>query len=434
MAAVPSEQGGARFRWVERWYPAYGLMGASTEGMFSILLPLAAFRLGGAAHTGLVMATINLGWLLAPLWGALADRLRIHRALFAGGALAAGVALASFPVLDGQVSWLLLALAVGAGVASLNTVANLLVVEAHPKGEWDQREAWLQMFYGAGMVGGLLLAAVVSSHPDRLGLPVAGGLAVVAALWGWLSSHTPPPATASAPSHSVHAGPADAIALVPRHYGHHLSFAAIARLRRMLRSRFGLFLLVWLVANLGPAAVYALYPVLMEREFGVTPHYSAIAAAVANAAGLALYAPAGRWAVRFGAVAVLRAGIAMRVVVLLGLLMLGVTQLAGRAELALLMVGLATVAYSLLGVAGPLLTSVLTPVEEGEAMGIYMAVNAVAGMAGAALGGWAAARWGYNTAAVMGVAGTGAALLLSLPLRPRTPPPSAVVPPGAGSG
>jgi len=63
-----------------------------------------------------------------------------------------------------------------------------------------------------------------------------------------------------------------------------------------------------------------------------------------------------------------------------------------------------------------------------------MAVNAVAGMAGAALGGWAAARWGYNAAAVMGVAGAGAALLLSLPLRPRATLLPAATPPGVGSG
>ena len=67
-------------RWVEPWYLSYAILGCTMGGMFPILIPLLALkRFSSACHVGLVMAAFNLGGLMAPIWGSVADRYRIHR-------------------------------------------------------------------------------------------------------------------------------------------------------------------------------------------------------------------------------------------------------------------------------------------------------------------------------------------------------------------
>ena len=415
MSTSGRSEGGAR-RWWEAWYPAYALMGAATEGMGSMLLPLAAASRGDAAHAGLVMSAMSLGWLSAPLWGGLADRTRWHRALFTGGALVGAVALAGFRLIDERLVWLVLAALLGAGMASLNTVANLFVVEAHPKAEWDRREAWLQTFYTLGLVGGLLLSSPLSHSPLRVGLPVAALLAAIGVPAAWLTTRTPPRAggeggSGAPPVAGVRtAAQPRPITLVP---------SALRSLGRVARTRFGLLLLVWTVFSLGSTAVYALYPLLMQHEFGVRPSVSAAGYGVATGLSLLIYPPSGRWAARFGAAPLAWAGLAVRALAFLGLFLLGSATTDGGGGAALVAFGITTISYALLGTAGPLLTSALTPVKEGEAMGLFMTTSAVGGLLGAALGGWAADRWGYNSVSLIAAVGVGIALALSLPLRPQ---------------
>ena len=414
MSRPEKPDAGAR-QWWEAWYPAYALMGAATEGMASMLLPLAAARTGGATHAGLVMSAMSLGWLSAPLWGALADRSRWHRALFAGGALVAAVALAGFRLVDERLAWLLLAVLLGASMASLNTVANLFVVEAHPKAEWDPREAWLQTFYTLGLVGGLLLSSPLSHAPLRLGLPVAALLTAVAVPAGWLTTHTPPRVAGVSGSG---AAPVAGVRTAARGRPVTRLMAPLRTLTRVARTRFGLFLAVWTVFNLGSTAAYALYPLLMRHEFGVAPSVSAAGYGIATGLSLLFYPPSGRWAERFGAAPVLWIGLAVRLLGFLALVLLGLGARDGVGGPALVAFGVVTITYALLGTAGPLLTSALAPVEEGEAMGLFMMTGALGGLTGAALGGWAADRWGYGSASLIASVGVGVALALSLPLRP----------------
>jgi uncharacterized membrane protein YeaQ/YmgE (transglycosylase-associated protein family) len=53
-------------------------------------------------------------------------------------------------------------------------------------------------------------------------------------------------------------------------------------------------------------------------------------------------------------------------------------------------------------------------VGEGAGMGIFNAANAIAGVIGAALGGWVAGRWGYNAASVLAVVGVVLGLALGV--------------------
>ncbi len=177
---------------IEPWYFVYALLGLVAAGLVPVLVPLIVNQTGNAGQVGLVMAAVSLGGLTAPLWGSFADRYRLHRWLLVGGMLTTTVGLAAFAFTAQPVIWLLLAVIQGFGAAGAATVANLFVVEAHPKAEWDERIGWLQTFYGIGQVSGLLLAGVLTKTDFRVGFLVAAGLSAVAAILGWSTTKTPP--------------------------------------------------------------------------------------------------------------------------------------------------------------------------------------------------------------------------------------------------
>ncbi len=113
----------------------------------------------------------------------------------------------------------------------------------------------------------------------------------------------------------------------------------------------------------------------------------------------------------------LQIALAVRLVAFLSLFGLGFADFAVRGRLALVSFVLVVLAWSLLSVASTALAAPLAPVGKGEALGIFNAATAAAGMIGAAMGGWMAGVWGYNAAsglAAMGVA-VGLALAFALP-------------------
>lgn len=118
-----------------------------------------------------------------------------------------------------------------------------------------------------------------------------------------------------------------------------------------------------------------------------------------------------------GAVRVLQGALALRLLTVAGLLTLVGASFPGREALALAGFVLLSLAFPLLSVSSTLLTSALAPAGEGEGMGMYTAVAALAGLLGAALGGWAADAAGYPAALVLAAAGLAVALALSVPLR-----------------
>lgn len=405
-------------RWVEPWYLAYALLGATAAGLAPILLPLAVSHTGNATHIGLVMAAVSLGGLSAPLWGSLADRYRLHRWLLTGGLLVTAGGLAVFPFTTQPTVWFGLALLQGIGAAAAATVANLFVVEVHPKREWDERIGWLQTFYGGGQVAGLLLAGPFSTDHLRTGLFVAAGLTALGALLGMATAHTPPkPKGVPRPVLLDPARHGEWSLSSPQRLFHHLRARTFKVMGTALRSPFGRFLLAWVLAFGGSAAVFSLYPVLMQQLFGVAPDTSSSVFALAAGLGLLLYSPAGIWSDRWGPRWVMRTGFGLRMLAFAGLLGLGLVQFGGASWLALGAFTLVVLSWSLLTVSGTALTAKASPVGEGEGMGLYNAATAAAGVLGSALGGWAAGLWDYNAALVMAVAGVALGLLLSLGIR-----------------
>src|SRR5512142_3544947 len=126
--------------WIEGWYWSYALLGVSAAGLLPILMPLSAASGGSAALAGVVMAAFSLGGLAAPLFGGLADRKGLHRAVLMGGLGLTAAASIIFP-LAGRAG-IIPAFFQGAGIAAASTAANLFIVETHPRAEWDSRIGW----------------------------------------------------------------------------------------------------------------------------------------------------------------------------------------------------------------------------------------------------------------------------------------------------
>jgi MFS family permease len=147
--------------------------------------------------------------------------------------------------------------------------------------------------------------------------------------------------------------------------------------------------------------------------YDIPSHISSLAFAIVAGLGLALYSPAGNWSDHYGAARVLRSSIGVRGLAYVGLFGLGLIKLGLNSWLALLAFGFVVCAWSLISVSGTTLAAQLSLVGEGEGLGIYNATNALAGVAGAALGGWAAGLWGYNFIVTLAIGGAVLGLILS---------------------
>jgi DHA1 family tetracycline resistance protein-like MFS transporter len=400
--------------WIEPWYLAYALTGVVVAGLVPVLIPLMVGKSGNAGQVGLVVAAVSLGGLTSPLWGGLADRLRLHRGLLAGGMLLASLGLAVFGFVNSPIPWVILAILVGLGTASAATVANLFVVEAHPQAEWDERIGWLQTFYGIGQVAGLLLAGVLTQIDFRTSLGVTAILSAAAAILGWFTTKTPqaqlgPAAVLVHPVKNTESALSS-----PQRLFHRPNWMGIKNIGTTLNSPFGVFLFVWLLAFAGPAAVFSQYPILMQKVYGVSPATSSVAFAIIAALGLTLYTPAGKWSEHQGPRRILRVSLGIRLLAfggMFGLVFFGAGGSTG--PLALLVFAFVVLAWSLMSVSGTAMAARLSTIGEGQGLGIFNALTAVAGMLGAVLGGWAAGVWGYSSVVVLALAGVALGLGIS---------------------
>ncbi|MGH2360824.1 MAG: MFS transporter, partial [bacterium] len=193
--------------WVEPWYVVYALLGATVGGLSPILLPLAVGRTNAPSDVGLVMGAVSLGGLTAPVWGRLAERSRFRRLLLVGGLVMISIGLSAFPFTSKTTALVGLALLQGVGAAAAATVSTLFVVGIHPRAEWHARIGWLQAFYSAGGVGGLLLAGILSHVNLHIGLPMAASLVAVSIPVAWHTTLRPPSLQAGGNPRFPHGAP-----------------------------------------------------------------------------------------------------------------------------------------------------------------------------------------------------------------------------------
>lgn len=400
--------------WIEPWYWVYAILGAAIAGLIPVLLPLRVGQAGTPAQVGWVMAAVSLGGLSAPFWGILTDRYRLHRQVLILGLFLTTLGVTAFNFNSSLTIWIGLALLLSVGAAGASTVANLFIVEMHPKSEWDARIGWLQTFYGLGQVVGLVLAGFLSKIDLSFGLLTTAAMGAGGVFLGWLTTRTPPGHPDEKPVLLHTARHTEWTVHSPQRFFHHVSLDGIKQLGVVLRSRFGLFLAVWLLTFAGSAAVFSQYPLLMQQVFGITPDISSLAFGVMAGLGLTLYTPAGHWSDRFGPVRVLWVSLVMRLLAFVSLWVLGFTHFGNQGWLSLVAFAFVVFAWSMMSVSGTALAAQLSPVGEGEGMGIFNGVNALSGVVGAVLGGWVAGIWGYATTSIVAVTGVASGLVLSL--------------------
>ncbi len=113
---------------------------------------------------------------------------------------------------------------------------------------------------------------------------------------------------------------------------------------------------------------------------------------------------------------VLRGALALRLAAVIAMLGLALTHPPAQGLLAVGAFVLIVLSWSPLSVSGTALAARLLTGGEGEALGLFNGVTAVAGVLGAALGGWLAGLWGYAAAPALAVLGVAAGLLLTFAL------------------
>jgi len=422
---------------LEPWFAPFALVNGAAVGVTPILLPVVAAR-HGLGHVGIVMGAFNLGAFAAPLVGSLADRRRAYRALATACAAVTAVSLWLFPLADPALQ-ILLALGDGAGFAGAVTIANLLVVERHPRPEWNQRLGWLETALSVGQGGALFLSAWLSGLSPRDGLLIGALVPAAAIPLALLLIPRMPAGRATRPA-PASPGP-----------GHHLASigrvgewgpASPSRVHRarlwprerragvggLLRGGLGWMLAAWLPAYAGSAIIFSLYPVLFRNAFGIATDTSALAFAVIVFVSLPLFVLAGRVSQRFGPAPVIAAAYTGRVILLTAL---AVFAAAGHVPAVLPLAAFAGImfAWSFLSVASPGLAGQLRPDAEGDAQGLLNASSGLAGLLGSVTGGVAADLWGYPAALGIGAGATAAGLaIFTVTLLRRRPAPAGAVP------
>ena len=147
---------------------------------------------------------------------------------------------------------------------------------------------------------------------------LAAGLTASAAVWGGLTA----PATLQIPKPLVlHPMRHDEVGVgCPQHLYHHLTLELLRQTGDILRMPFGRLLLIWFLSLTGTSAFFALYPLLMRDEFGLSVGLSASLFALAAGFRLILYAPMGHWSTLIGPLRLFCLALGVRLLAFLGFL------------------------------------------------------------------------------------------------------------------
>jgi DHA1 family tetracycline resistance protein-like MFS transporter len=382
-------------RWSETWFLTYGLLGIIAAGITPILLPQFINAHGNAGQVGLVMAAFNAGGLTAPLWGRLAERRR-HKELVLAGLVATALGLGLLPRSNAIGIWLIFALLEGAGITAISTVAGLLIVERHPKNEWDQRMGWLMTTFGAGQVLGLLIASFFGGSASDTGLYIGVAFIGVAFLVALRFIHTPP-----RPDQPRVAGPQPVrvphIAATPGSVHHHLGHVSLADTATALRSPFGEFMLGFGLLTLASALIFIPYPLLFSTGYHVSPQASSLAFGVGAAVAILWYPLAGDWSYSRGTLTILRSSFGAREISFIALLVLVAVSFSARGVLAEVSFLVTVNSWPFITVSATVLAAMLAPTDEGTTMGIYNGITALVNTLGALLAGLLASQFGYKS-------------------------------------
>jgi MFS family permease len=388
----------ARFK-LEPWYIAYAFLGIAVGGIFPIIIPLLALkRFEGVFAMGLVMGAFNLGWLLSPVWGSMADRHSSHREFLIAFLLIISVVLTALSYTTSLCAWLVLSVAGGIGVSGAVTLSNLFIIENHPRHEWGDRIGRLQMVNGFGQVVGMLLAALLSAVPLPAALLIAAGITISAVFPGRL-----------APKRRIEKmGLQGFVHKQNKNIScrHHLSdykqqIPNTIGAKEVVARRngtFGWLMAFWFLCVTGSTMACTLYPAIMKDELGIGQRPLSLGFALATGASVLLYALAGTCSRRLGLTAMIKGSLMIRWTAFLGLFLLLSLYRSLSIPLTFLSFFIVFLCWPFIGVGCTALTARLSTFGKGAGMGVFTAMFALAAVIGASVGGWLASWGGYALA------------------------------------
>ena len=405
----------------ELWHLIAFFFGLLWPAMFYVLTQTYVLDVtGSAADAGLVLALMGLGAVAAPVFGSLADRYRAHRPIqiFSIVLVIAGILIMGFA--QDSLFFTLAAIMVGVGLAPVSVILTVYVVAAgrSPEDEasslgWLQRMMFAGVILGGFAIGGLLQLreqGVVSYALLFVICAAAMGVALllsifatrnVAARVGELAVKRAEQANQDAPPGKFSLGD-------------------------MLKSTFGLGMLVIFLVHVGWIGMAGQYVNFLNGAFGINPAISSSVNSLAVFLSLFVIGFTGKWLGSAGPIPVLTAGMLGRAIGALIMLAIG-WLLGGAAGTAMVLALLVWVALRLINpfteMGNPVLAARTALGGAAQAQAVMIAVFALAISLGNILAGqlaenvgWLALPWQTIVFSIL------AFLLMQFGVRPRLEP------------
>jgi len=375
-------------------------------GVASISLPILA---GSDARAGLVFAMLNLGLAVGALiWGYIARWIALSYLIFFSTVLSALVWLA-LTLLDGTLLPFL-AFMFGLFAAAIWALATMRVTKTYPKPKWDGRIARMQSFLVLGQVAGLFIASARA-------IPILGIPLLVIGILGCLPVRLRGEEAAIGRFlHSQHHIPkARNLDILS---GHALVNFRLSHLVHLKNTPLVIFFARWLLILLGPAPVFAVYPLLMKGAFDIGTSMASIIFAVSTFFSVLLFSVASKLAKWRSAFFVFNVGVA---ICLIGFLLMfsvswGLSGWIGVGGFALMIISWSFVSTGMnIGV-----VKLVSPEKESEALGLANTFMSLDNMIGGVIAGTIISQFGYNTIFIIGLGISASAFLLEfihLPMR-----------------
>ncbi len=376
----------------ELWHLIAFFFGFLWPAMFYVLTQTYVLDVtGSAADAGLILGIMGMGALAAPIFGSLADRYRAHRPIqiFSLALAIVGILIMGFA--QDTLFFTLAAIMVGVGLAPVAVINTVYVVAAGHSPEAEGRAlgsiqrmmflgvilggfaiAWLLGLQKQGVVAYSLLFALSAAVLSLALLLAIFATRKVAARVGEMAAKRAEKAITDAP---------------PGKFS----------LSDMLKSTFGLGLLVIFLTHIGWIGVVGQYVNFLNGAFGIDPSISSSVNSIAVFLSLFVIGFTGKWLGKAGPVPVLTAGMVGRIIGALAFIAVG--WALGGAPLAAILALIIWVGLRMINpfieMGNPVLAARTAVGGAAQAQALMVAVFALAISLGNILAGQLAERVGW---------------------------------------
>jgi len=406
-----------------RWF--YALMPyKGCEGIFALIFPLFLFNVlhMPVSTVGVLSALVSLGAVSGSIfWGYVSDHYHTRRAFIVMGCFLSGVCLMGIGWVT-QLVWIaLLCVAFGFFSIAPAPISSILIMETLSKTQWERSFGQFNRIGGWGWIAGLIVGIGALPVLQRWFAPEQSmrltlwGLAAMMVGTAWWAAYTIPQprrrvrrrefitVTHRLPTLSI----VERVLYLPRRLLFVLRPAHVLRLRLIASSSpLWWYLAATLIMFVSFIMALTPFPLYLQETHGMGSTLIFTLILVRAIAPAPFYMLAGQWTARFGAHCIQTWALAARCVAMLSLS--GLSWFSDSGLILGLLVSINIIiglSWSVLAVAGPALVGRLAiPGREGEAMGLYNAVQGIGQILGAMLGGCLAYWVGYaSTFAIAGM-------------------------------